>query len=91
MAASHTGVEPEHILPQAPQFLCVSSGVSQPFIGLPSQSPKPSLHLAIPQVPIVHEGVPFMAVQAFSQRPQCVVDVLRLVSQPFVGSPSQSL
>jgi hypothetical protein len=37
VAASHTGVMPEHVLPQPPQFIGVPNGVSQPFIGLPSQ------------------------------------------------------
>jgi hypothetical protein len=53
-----------HLMPQPPQFERVLSGVSQPFMGLPSQLPKPALQLAIPQVPIVHEGVPFITVQA---------------------------
>jgi hypothetical protein len=80
-----------HILPHIPQCevsVCVL--VSQPFIALPSQLPKPALQLAIPQVPIVHEGVPFMTVQARLHIPQCEVSVCVLVSQPFMGLSSQS-
>jgi hypothetical protein len=88
--ALHTGEAPEQEAPHEPQFEAVPSGVSQPFIGLPSQSAKPALQLAIPQVPIVHEGVPFITVQARLHIPQCKGDSLRLASQPFIGLPSQS-
>ncbi len=40
-AVSHTGVVPEHARPHRPQFVTESSRASQPFIALPSQSPKP--------------------------------------------------
>jgi hypothetical protein len=70
LAVSHTGVMPERVLPQAPQFKAVSRGVSQPFMGLPSQSPKPGLHVK-PHTPLLHVAVAFAGTgQAFPQRPQ---------------------
>jgi hypothetical protein len=54
------------------------------------QSPNPALQLAIPQVPAVHEGVPFITVQARLHIPQCMVLVCVLASQPFMGLSSQS-
>jgi hypothetical protein len=75
---------------QTPQWLgSVCRFVSQPFAGLPSQSPKPGLH-AIVQEPAVHEGVPFVALQALPQAPQLAALVARFVSQPFAGLLSQS-
>jgi hypothetical protein len=69
-------------------LVCVS--VSQPLLTIPSQSPKLALQLAIPQVPAVHEGVPFITVQARLHIPQCEGDVLTLVSQPSVAFMLQS-
>jgi hypothetical protein len=70
LTASHTGVEPEHVLPQAPQFIAVSSEVSQPLAALPSQSPKPGLHVK-PHTPLLHVAMAFAGTgQAFPQRPQ---------------------
>jgi hypothetical protein len=39
--ASQLGVRPPHALPQLPQLLAVISDVSQPVLGIESQSPKP--------------------------------------------------
>jgi hypothetical protein len=64
--------------------------LSQPFIKLPSQSPKPGRHW-LPQV--VPEQVAMVLGpppgQAFEQLPQ-VVGELRLLSQPVAGNVSQS-
>lgn len=59
-------VEPfafEHVAPHAPQFAVVESAISQPFEARPSQLPKPALH-AMPQAPVLHDGVPLFALQA---------------------------
>jgi hypothetical protein len=63
--------------------------VSQPFERSPSQFPQPELQV-IPHAPPVHVAVPFVELQTVPQAPQCVGDVLRLVSQPLFGLPSQS-
>lgn len=41
---SQSGVEPEHVMPQLPQFDAVDRLASQPLRGLPSQSPYPGTH-----------------------------------------------
>jgi hypothetical protein len=75
---------------QPPQWLAsVCRFVSQPFAGLPSQSPKPGLH-TIAQEPPVQVGVPFVALQALPHAPQLPALVERFVSQPFAGLLSQS-
>jgi hypothetical protein len=75
---------------QPPQWLAsVCRFVSQPFAGLPSQSPKPGLQ-AIVQEPMAQEGVPFVVLQALPHAPQFVALAARFVSQPLAGLPSQS-
>ena len=81
-------------VPQAPQlFRSFDSGVSQPFEGLPSQSPKPEPqvgeHLP-PEPEATHAVEPCSFVQAAPQAPQSVVVFERLVSQPVSGRLSQS-
>lgn len=87
-------VEPpgfEHAVPQVPQLLVlVLVLVSQPLFALPSQSPKPALH-AMPHVPLVQTGVPFVPLQTLPQPPQWAEFVFRLISQPSPGAPLQSL
>jgi hypothetical protein len=79
-----------HTVPQAPQwFVSDCRFVSQPFAGLPSQSPKPGLH-AIVQEPPLHDGVPLVALQGLPQAPQLAALVARFVSHPFIGLLSQS-
>ncbi len=80
-----------HALPQRPQFdTSVVVTVSQPFVGLMSQSAKPALHEATVHAPAAHPGAPLLTEHALPQRPQWPVAVRRSVSQPFDGSPSQS-
>ena len=67
----------------------VSSAVSHPFAGLPSQSPKPGLHEATAQAPVAQLPVPLAGAQAMPQPPQ-LASVSSAVSQPFAGLPSQS-
>jgi hypothetical protein len=67
----------------------VFTGVSQPFVTLPSQSPKPPLHTGV-HVPPTQLVDPFAFVHALPQNRQFVVDVFRLVSQPLPALASQS-
>jgi hypothetical protein len=60
---------------------------SQPFVTLPSQFPKPALHV-IWQAPDTQLAVPLVVLQALLQLPQFEV-VVRLVSHPFARLPSQ--
>jgi len=62
--------------------------ISQPLAALPSQLPKPALHV-IPQVPAGQVAVPLVVLQTVLQDPQCS-GLLRLVSQPLAGLLSQS-
>jgi hypothetical protein len=77
--------------PQPPQaFTLFVVAVSQPFAGIPSQLPKPALQLN-PHRPLLHVGVaPETPGHARLHIPQCVREVLVLVSQPLVALPSQS-
>jgi hypothetical protein len=71
---------------------CVTSLVrstSQPLARESSQSAKPVLQL-IWQALSAQNGVPLIAAHGMLQPPQLLASVEVLVSQPFVGSPSQS-
>ncbi len=74
--ASHVGVMPEHVTPQAPQLAAVSSAVSQPFAVKRSQSPKPARHMNEHR-PVAHRPVLFGGTaHGASQPPQCATLVL---------------
>jgi hypothetical protein len=76
-------------VPHVPQFAVVLVRfTSQPVDAKPSQFPKPPLQ-AIEQVPLPHDGVPFVLLHAWPQPPQWAVLVLVFVSQPFTALPSQ--
>jgi hypothetical protein len=49
----------EHPRPHIPQLPLELSGVSQPFVALPSQLPKPVVQPARAHAPAVHEALPF--------------------------------
>lgn len=68
--------------------MTVVSDISQPFFGLPSQSPNPAAHTGAhtPELQIV---VPLAFAQAIPHPPQLVTDVCVFVSHPLFGSPSQ--
>jgi hypothetical protein len=91
--AVHEGV-PFAVLqvsPQVPQLPTdVSVLVSQPFVGLLSQLPKPALQDATPHAPPTQAAVPLVVVHAVPQAPQFPTLVARLVSQPLLASLSQS-
>jgi hypothetical protein len=76
--------------PQLPQFaVFVARVTSQPFKAVVSQSPKPGLQPAMPQLLLVQRGLPLAAVQALLQKPQSARVLLRSVSQS-AGFASQS-
>ena len=80
----------EQTLPHPPQLLAsVFRLVSQPLAGLPLQLPKPALQV-MPQTPIEQNAVPLVELQTWPHAPQLVGSVVRLVSQPLAGLPSQS-
>lgn len=77
--------------PQLPQLVAlVFRFASQPFEARPSQLPKPVLQAPSTQAAAEQLAPAFANVQALPHEPQLVAVVLRFVSQPFVGSPSQS-
>jgi hypothetical protein len=79
----------EHAEPQAPQFVAlVCVFTSQPFAGLPSQLPKPELHVPSVQAPEAQDSDALAKSQRAPQEPQ-FVSCVRLVSQPFPALPSQ--
>jgi hypothetical protein len=78
-------------VPQAPQSLGSTSRLaSQPLAGLPSQSAKPRLQVAM-HVPPVQVEVALGEEQTVPQAPQWLGSLAVLVSQPLAGLPSQSV
>jgi hypothetical protein len=87
----HAGVPLAELqaIPQPPQ--CATEVVrfdSQPFESLPSQSPQPMSHATTEHVPAAQEPVAWAGAHGMPQVPQ-FCSVLRSVSQPFAGLPSQ--
>jgi hypothetical protein len=78
-----------HAVPQVRQSVSVFSGVSQPFDGSLSQSPKPATHAVMTQLPVRQLVVAFARAQPTLQPPQSVL-VISDVSQPVASLPSQS-
>jgi len=76
-------------VPHAPQsFVLFVRFVSQPLPALPSQLPRPVLHIGA-QAPPTQAVVPPEFVHCLPQPPQLLTLVSRLVSQPLFGFPSQ--
>jgi hypothetical protein len=74
----------------APQFVVlVFRFASQPFAALPSQLPKPTLHAPSTHADAEQLAPAFANEQALPHAPQLVAVLVRFVSHPFVGSPSQ--
>ncbi len=69
--------------------MSLNTSVSQPSFGSPSQSPAPMLQMGV-QVPALQLVVPLRLVHCVVQTPQWSTSVLRFVSQPLFGFPSQS-
>ncbi len=81
----------EQRVPQAPQWVAlVPRLVSQPLLGSPSQSPKPSLQRARVHAPAAQPATPLATTHALPQAPQWAGAVASSTSQPLAGSPSQS-
>jgi hypothetical protein len=78
--------------PHAPQFDTLALRlISQPFTGLPSQSPKPLLHDEMPQTPAVHTADPFCGIgQVCPHEPQFATFAANVTSQPLAAWTSQS-
>ncbi len=77
--------------PQTPQFAASErTSRSQPFAGIPSQSPKPTAHVATLHAPAAQYGVASGRLQAAPHALQLPTEVSVLVSQPFAGTLSQS-
>ncbi len=73
-----------------PQFIVVRRSVSQPFVAVPSQLPKPAVQPVSAHVPPTHEASAFAGAHALPQTPQCAALASRSVSQPFIATPSHS-
>ena len=78
------GVPPEQTTPQAPQWVTlVRVSVSQPLLGSPSQSPKPTAHTGVQLPPVQALEMVFPPVaQTTSQPPQLEVLLLVLMQVP---------
>lgn len=76
------------VIPHIAQLASVSSGVSQPFESMPSQSPKPELQVTIWQLPDAQLAVALARVHGAPQAVQWL-SVLSCVSQPLPPLPSQ--
>ena len=79
-----------HARPHAPQFSrSVAVLTSQPFVAIPSQLPKPALHVK-PQAPAEQVVVALArAGQTFPHLPQWIGLVAKFASQPLAALPSQ--
>ena len=76
-------------MPQPPQLVTLLlKFASQPLLELPSQFPKPALHVGT-QTPVVQVVEPLGFAQGLPHTPQWEVDVFVLTSQPVDESPSQ--
>src|SRR5438552_771161 len=64
--------------------------LSQPSIGLLSQSANPALHAPMRQLPLVQSGPPFATEHTMPHAPQLLTLVAVLTSQPSLGLPLQS-
>jgi hypothetical protein len=75
---------------QVPQLLrFVWRLVSQPSAVTPLQLPHPELQVPSTQLPVEHDSAALARSQSWPQAPQ-LASVLRVVSQPLAGLPSQS-
>jgi hypothetical protein len=75
--------------PQAPQFVRVTRFVSQPFAELPSQFPKPVLHVPSWHAEPLHIAPALAKVQTVPQPLQLATLLVRFVSQPSETWPLQ--
>jgi hypothetical protein len=80
-----------HDAPHEPQFVSVSSAVSQPFASIPSQLPNPAWHTS-EQFPIEHVPLATFGpvVGQVTPHPPQFINPFRSVSHPFAALMSQS-
>jgi hypothetical protein len=89
LAQAGVPLRPLHAVPHPPQFAgLVVTLVSQPFAALPSQLPKPELHVGTHAL-AVQVVLPFGLLQGLAQAPQLLMSLVVFVSQPFEALPSQ--
>ncbi len=80
-----------HARPQPPQWEGVTVVfTSHPFAALPSQLPKPAVHVPTPQAPAVHTPVAWAGAQGRMQPPQWGRLVAKFASHPSVNVALQS-
>jgi hypothetical protein len=80
-----------HALPQRPQWATSVAKVTSHEAGLPSQSPKPAEQVVRVHTPIVQAAPAPGNEHTVAHVPQWLVSLRVFTSQPFIGSPSQSL
>lgn len=78
------------IVSHAPQSVSARRFLSQPSDATPLQLPHPGLQPATVHTPPEHPDVPFGVTHAAPQPPQLAGSVVVVVSQPLLGSLSQS-
>ena len=72
-------------LPHVPQLVVVEALVSQPLVGLLSQSANPGLHIPTAQALFTQLAAPFWTVQTLPHVPQDDVVFVRSTSQPLAA------
>jgi hypothetical protein len=77
-----------HAVPHAPQLVSELREVSQPFVALASQLPKPASHAPRAQAPVAQLAAAFAREHAVPQLAQ-FASVVSAVSQPLAASASQ--
>lgn len=75
VVASHAGVAPVQRTPHAPQCSAEPSEASQPLLGSPSQSAKPSTHRSMAHRERSQRVTAFARAQRLSHAPQCSTSV----------------
>jgi hypothetical protein len=86
--ALHSGVPDGQLVVQLPQCIDdVLRLISQPFVGLPSQSAKPALHAPSVHAPATHDADALGKLQTFPHAPQLFTSVCVLIKHPSAGFP----
>lgn len=86
----HSLVGALHTRPHSPQSVAVSSGVSQPSLGVELQSSYPGSQVTITHPPPEHAEVACASTQGALQLPQCIGSLFVSISQPSTGIVLQS-
>src|SRR6185369_8030204 len=82
-----------HFMPHAPQLSAsLVRPVSQPLLGILSQSPQPASHLPMPHTPMAQPATACgVFAQLLPQLPQFAESTAALISHPSPSWPLQSL